>query len=142
MVSKSCDRASNGSRRRSMVGYDANPAPGENRQRTTYAPDPANRNRLAPQDSTMNVVGFNDSLADPNCILCGDALKQGGSISRALNMVPGANAVGRLDDWLNYQVPSLLGDSVWFKALTIPAAYAVTAPALLDRVPVYNPSRR
>lgn len=120
----------------SLVGYDATPEPGDNRPGDThYEPDYSGR--LKPQDIGRNIVGLNENYEGLDCTLCRDAFRQGSPFSRALNDIPGINAIGGLDDFLNNVVPTSLGDSSWFKLVTIPTSVLVTAPALLDRVPIY-----
>src|SRR5262245_12226700 len=122
-----------------MVGYDSTFKPGENRpgndpNRQVYKPDSVT-GRLPVADRGMNLIGFNLRL-DATGSFVGEGLKQGGWISKALNALPfGINAIGGLDDYLNNVANLLgpdmrLGDTVWFKAFTIPAAVLVTVPAL------------
>jgi RHS repeat-associated protein len=119
-----------------LVGYDSTPKPGENRPgNTRYIPDESGR--LQPQDIGRNVVLLNENYEGLDCSLCRDAFRQGSPLSRALNDVPGINAIGGLDDFLNNVVPTSMGDSLWFKGVTIPAAVFVTVPALLDGIPIY-----
>lgn len=125
-----------------LVGRDVNAAPGENRPGpTNYEPDrsPDNFGRLARQDIGRNIIGFNEDYEGQGCFFCRDAFRQGGPVSRALNIAPGVNAIGGLDDFLNNRAPTSLGESQWFKGLTIPTSVFVTVPALLDRVPLYRP---
>lgn len=126
----------------SLVGYDVTAAPGENRPGdTNYFPEksPPNIGRLRPEDIGRNIIGFNENYEGQDCLVCRDAFRQGGPVSRALNIMPGANAIGGLDDYFNNRVPTSLGESVWFKVVTIPTSVIVTVPALLDRVPIYRP---
>ena len=87
----------------------------------------------------MNIIGHNESYEGEGCVLCRDFFRQGGPVSRALNLLPGANAIAGMDDYLNNVVPNNLGESQWFKALTIPTSVIVTVPALFDRVPLHRP---
>jgi len=119
-----------------MVGYDVTAAPGENQpgndvDRQVY--DPNKDGRLALKDQHMNIIGLNKPFN--NSIL--DLIKQGGTLSRALNMLPGINAIGGLDDyWQNHL------DNYYLLPLTIPGSVFITVPALLDRVPVYWPQEQ
>lgn len=56
-------------------------------------------------------------------------------------MVPGINAIAGMDDYLNNS-SSRYGDTQWFKFFTIPASVVGTLPALMDRIPVYQPANR
>lgn len=108
----------------SMVGWAADPNPG--------VTDP-NNNVYDPEDcpagcQRTNVSGINRATGP------GDTpttWEQGGAGSRFLNGFPGGAAVSHLDDLFNNSVPKSLGDSGWFKAVTIPTALLVTVPALM-----------
>jgi hypothetical protein len=126
-----------------MVGYDVTAAPGVNDPPggdTSYVPvrdrGSPDFGRLRQADIGRNIIGFNEDYT-AGCYFC-----QGSPISRALNVVPGINAIGGLDDYINNRIPSYLGDSTLFKAITIPTAVGLTLPALLDRVPPTLPARR
>ncbi|MFZ5594909.1 MAG: hypothetical protein ACOY4D_11755 [Pseudomonadota bacterium] len=123
----------------SLVGYDATWAAGENREgRTDYIPSDSGRLKL--QDIGRNIIGFNENYEPNNsCIFCANSFRQGSPLSRALNVIPGGNAIAGLDDYINNVAPTRLGESAWFKLVTIPTAVGVTIPALFDRVPGYRP---
>jgi len=115
-----------------MAGYDVNAAPGENRSgddkaRQVYEPD--ENGRLATSDRSMNLVGLNKEF-DGSWL---DSLKQGGVFTRVLNMVPGVNAIGSLDDYWQNNL-----NNYYLLPITIPGAVLITVPAILDRVPVYQ----
>lgn len=123
-----------------MVGYDVNAAPGENRpgdqqDRQFYEPDRDARLPLA--NRGMNIVGPNAKLDGSWGIL--DGIKQGGALSRALNVIPGINAIGGLDDYWQNRLERIVGQPSNYLLLpaTIPGSVAVTLPALVDRIPVY-----
>jgi hypothetical protein len=111
----------------SMVGYAANPGPGENRSGEgrndqTYKPD--GLGRQSPADQGMNVIGFND----PKKINSIGA--QGGAISRVLNQVPFINATAGLHDYIFNSNPEL-NFTLWNVPSMVPAA-ALSIPAALN----------
>jgi hypothetical protein len=74
------------------------------------------------------VIGFNEEMDGTSR----DLFKQGSTLSKGLNIVPGANAVARLDDyWPN---ANLIPDTQLMKFVTIPSAIFVTLGALTDRL--------
>lgn len=114
-----------------LAGTDVTPSSGKNRpgnapDRQVYDPNP---DGTVP-DPRVNVMGLN--LPFSGSIL--DPIKQGGAISRALNMIPIGNAVGVLDDAFQNRV-----NNYFLLPISVPAAIMITVPAALDRVPGYQP---
>lgn len=82
------------------VGRSANPLPGENRDPSDYLRDPITGRQ---PDGTwdQNVIGLNEPLKG-SWYAPGNFFKQGGLLSRSLNLVPIMNATGGLHDyWFN-----------------------------------------
>jgi hypothetical protein len=114
----------------SMVGYAANPGPGENRNGTkldgtstgnaTYEFDKITGKQLLP-DKGMNVIGLNKP---------GSAFSQGGALSRTLNQIPFINATAGLHDYIFNSNPDL-NFSLWNVPSMVPAA-ALSIPAALS----------
>lgn len=108
----------------SMVGWAADPNPGvTDPNNNVYDPEkcPAGYQRT-------NVSGINRATGPGGTPT---TWEQGGAGSRFLNGTPRGAAVSHLDDLFNNSVPQSLGDSGWFKAVTIPTALLVTVPALM-----------
>lgn len=61
-----------------------------------------------------------------------------------LNLIPDGNALAGMDDrinnYLNHIGLKSLGDSQFFKIVTIPLATVATYPAIMDRAPIHRPS--
>jgi hypothetical protein len=120
-----------------MVGYAANPGPGENRNGSTtgngtYDPNfdnksASNYGQQKPADYGMNVIGFNDPAK------IGSIGAQGGILSRTLNQVPFINATAGLHDYMFNSNPEL-NFTLWNVPSMVPAA-ALSIPAALN-----NPS--
>lgn len=82
------------------VGRPANPLPGENRDPSDYLRDPIT-GRQPEGTWDQNVIGLNEPL-NGSWYAPGNFFKQGGLLSRALNVVPIMNATGGLHDyWFN-----------------------------------------
>jgi hypothetical protein len=82
---------------RNAVGRLANALPGENSAKNTYKSDFLGRQKL--EDMTKNVIGLNEPLTGK---FFEDFLKQGGALSKALNVIPTMNATAGLHDrWFN-----------------------------------------
>ena len=118
----------------SMVGRNADPMPGENRpEQTTYRFDPDTGQQF-PQDWPMNVVGKNEPLVKTGNTwsnFWANIDKQGGAVSKALNLVPGINATGALHDyWFNMPGHPEF-NAINNYGLMLPAA-AITYSALVD----------
>lgn len=121
----------------SIVGYAANPGPGENRNGTkldgtstgngTYEPvDKIGPNYGQQQvaDRGMNVIGFNDPAK------IGSIGAQGSAISRVLNQVPFINATAGLHDYIFNSNPDL-NFALWNVPSMVPSA-ALSIPAALN----------
>ena len=118
---------------RAFVGYEVTAAPGENQSgdnpaRHVYEPEP-DSGRLPLSKRGMNIVGLNKEF-DGSWL---DPLKQGGSFTQMLNMVPGVNAIAGLDDFWQNNL-----NKYYLLPVTIPGAVLITVPALLDKSPVYS----
>jgi hypothetical protein len=118
---------------KTWVGDDVTPQPGENRpSQPRYTPDPVT-GRQSPSDANMNVLTLNRDLDRKEPFL--NAITQNQPLSRALNVIPGANAFARLDDyWYNSR---LLPDSGFLYPVSIPVAMIITYTGLIDRASVY-----
>lgn len=85
------------------VGRKANPLPGENREPANYDYDL--NGRQYPDTWEQNVIGLNKSL-EGAWYSSANFFKQGGMLSRALNLVPTVNATAGLHDyWFNAPQP-------------------------------------
>jgi filamentous hemagglutinin len=108
----------------SMVGYAANPGPGENRNGSNqssqiYEPDSLGRQIQA--DQGMNVIGLNKP---------GSFLSQGEALSRGLNQIPFVNATAGLHDYI-FNANRELNFTLWNVPTMLPAAL-VSLPAALN----------
>lgn len=106
------------------VGGRATLRPGENRESTDFAVDPKTGQQL-PEDRAVNAIGLNRQLgSDPTFrgqML--DLVTQGGPISRALNLFPGASgAFARTHDFGLNPVTGLKMNLVTNFGTMLPAA--------------------
>lgn len=120
---------------RAAVGWDADPSPGKtDPNNTTYDPDKFPAGQKGTNVSGFNTIDGHDAAwcqtNDCSQLRPGFA-EQGGSLSRFINGTPGGAAISHLDDLFNNSLPPILGDSIWFKAFTIPTAIVITAGALI-----------
>ena len=126
-----------------FVGFDADPRPGENskpydpamggeQDQNTYAPD-RETGKILEMDRRRNAYGKNAPLTGD------DFMKQGGALSRAMNMVPGMNALAQFHDTIfNTKLLTFTDFNNW--ATMLPAG-AITYGALIDRMPMLDRSR-
>ena len=99
------------------VGRKADPLPGENKPgNTDYQFD--QDGRQYPDSHDQNVIGLNKPMSGD---FWEDLPKQGGPVSKALNMVPTVNATAGLHDyWFNK--PNPLNFKIWNVPTMLPAA--------------------
>ena len=112
------------------VGREANPFPGENREgQTRYDFNPETGRQFSDTES-MNIIGFNEELTND---FMGNLGRQGGPVSKALNIVPTINATAGLHDyWFNMPThPEFTWYNNWG---TMPAAAAISTAAVLGNI--------
>jgi len=121
---------------RSLVGWDASPMSGSNQDGSAGAPNEyqfSNEGKIPSDWKVKNVIGLNESLSAEG----GKFLRQSGTLSRVLNVIPGMNAIAQFHDTL-FRPESLGG--MKFNLLNnvstmLPAA-AVTYGAIFDQLPI------
>ena len=109
--------------------YKADPLPGENRGKSTYAPD---ENHHQPVDSQgKNVTLYNDEELTGDFFE--DFLKQQGPLSKVLNLIPGINATAGLHDYWTNKMSDQMGDdySQVLNFGSIPPSVAITYAAII-----------
>ena len=103
---------------------------GDNPRRQFYEPDEGGRLPFASQG--MDIVGPNAPFTGSRL----DGFKQGGAVMRFFNSVPGINAIGGVDDYLQNRISNYIGNfSYGLLPITVPTALYVTVPALLEPAP-------
>jgi len=100
------------------VGRKADPTPGENNENSNSYDFDRETGQQFPDSHDQNVIGLNKPMSGD---YWDDFAKQGGPVSKALNVVPTVNATAGLHDyWFNKQNP--LNFKVWNVPTMLPAA--------------------
>ena len=100
------------------VGRKADPTPGENNENSNSYDFDRETGQQFPDSHDQNVIGLNKPMSGD---YWDDFAKQGGPVSKALNVVPIVNATAGLHDyWFNKQNP--LNFRVWNVPTMLPAA--------------------
>lgn len=110
------------------MGRPANPFPGENREANSYEPNPIT-GRQPESTLAQNIIGLNQAVEgawySPN-----NFFKQGGILSRTLNLIPIFNAGAGLHDyWFNAPQPQGLEFTFVSNFGTMPPAAAISVGA-------------
>lgn len=111
----------------SVVDYPASWVPGNNRGAYLYDPITG---QIKPSFRNVTAIGFHE----PPTGVWYDFLKEGGALSKALNVVPGMNSLAQWHDTI-FNMPASIGaiaHSAANNIITMPVAAAVTYGTLMD----------